>query len=450
MVENMKRILETCSLVSMLWLGASTALGQGSPTRLPVVQSRVNQEFASLFELYKHLHAHPELSFKEAQTAKRVAEELRQAGLEVTEKVGGHGIVAVLRNGKGPTVLVRTDLDALPVKEQTGLPYASQARQVDDQGNEVSTMHACGHDVHMTSLVGTARVLKALKDRWQGTLVMIGQPAEERGGGAKAMLEDGLFTRFPKPEVCVALHVASELPAGTVGYVEGFALANVDSVDITIRGIGGHGAWPHTTKDPVVLAAQTVLALQTIVSRETAPGEPAVVTIGSIHGGAKHNVIPDEVKLQLTLRSYTDEVREQTIAAVKRITRGLGVAAGLPEEKMPIVQVGGEFTPATYNDPELTRRLAGVFENWFGKTNVWKRKPVMGGEDFSRYGRTPDKIPICIFWLGAIKPEAIKESEQTGKPLPSLHSPFFTPVPEPTIKTGVAAMSAAVLELMKK
>lgn len=443
----MKVRLKSSVVVAALTLGFPV-LAQPAGDLHSIVRIQVEAQYAQLFALYKHLHTHPELSFKEEQTAKRIAEELRQTGFEVTEKVGGFGVVAVLRNGTGPTVLVRTDLDALPVKEQTELPYASQARMTDDQGNEVPAMHACGHDVHMTSLVGTARVLKTLRDRWQGTLVMIGQPAEERGGGAKAMLEDGLFTRFPKPEVCVALHVASELPAGTIGYVEGFALGNVDAMDITIRGIGGHGAWPHTTKDPVVLAAQTVLALQTIVSRETAPGEPAVVTVGSIHGGAKHNVIPDEVKLQLTLRSYTDDVREQTIAAVKRITHGLAVAAGLPEDKMPIVKLGNEFTPATYNDPALTRRLAGVFEGWFGKAQVVKRKPVMGGEDFSRYGRTTDKIPICIFWLGAVKPEAIQESEQTGKPLPSLHSPFFAPLPEPTIKTGVTAMSAAVLELM--
>ena len=423
-----------------------------SPTSLrESLQARANREYPRLFELYKHLHTHPELSLHEEKTGQRVADELKETGLEVTTRVGGHGVVGVLRNGRGPTILVRTDLDALPVKEQTGLPYASTVRATDDKGAEVEVMHACGHDVHMTVLVGAARTLVSLKDRWQGTLVMIGQPAEEKGSGARKMLADGLFTRFPKPDYCLALHVKADLPAGSLGYIEGYALGNVDSVDITIRGVGGHGAWPHKTKDPIVLAAQIVLALQTIVSREIAPGEPAVVTVGSIHGGTKHNIIPDEVQLQLTLRSYTDEVRAQTIAAIKRMTRGLAEAAGLPEDRLPIVALQEqEFTPATYNDPVLTRRLAGAFKNWFSETNVQQVKPVMGGEDFSEYGRTPDKIPICMFWLGAVKPELVLESERTGKPLPSLHSSQFAPLPEPTIKTGVISMTAAVLELAGK
>ena len=415
------------------------------------LQTRAHQEYPRLFELYKHLHTHPELSLHEEKTGQRVADELKEAGLEVTSRVGGHGVVGVLRNGRGPTILVRTDLDALPVKEQTGLPYASNVRATDDKGAEVDVMHACGHDVHMTVWVGVARTLVSLKDLWQGTLVMIGQPAEEKGSGARKMLADGLFARFPKPDYCLALHVKADLPAGSVGYVEGYALGNVDSVDITIRGVGGHGAWPHKTKDPIVLAAETVLALQTIVSREIAPGEPAVVTVGSIHGGTKHNIIPDEVQLQLTLRSYTDEVRAQTIAAIKRMTRGLAEAAGLPEDRLPIVALQEqEFTPATYNDPALTRRLAGVFRSWFGETKAQQVKPVMGGEDFSEYGRTSDKIPICMFWLGAVKPELVQESEKTGNPLPSLHSSQFAPLPEPTIKTGVIAMTAAVLDLAGK
>ncbi|MEW6302233.1 MAG: amidohydrolase [Verrucomicrobiota bacterium] len=415
-----------------------------------VVRQRVNVEYSSLFELYKHFHANPELSFKEEKTAQRIADELKKAGFEVTPKVGGHGVVGVLRNGAGPTVLVRCDMDALPVPEQTGVPYASKVKTIDAEGKEVSVMHACGHDIHMTSFIGTARVLQQLKSSWQGTLVLIAQPAEERGGGARAMLDDGLFKRFPRPDYCIALHVASELPAGMVGYVEGYTLANVDSVDITIKGLGGHGAWPHTTRDPIVLAAQTVLALQTIVSRETPPGEPAVVTIGSIHGGAKHNIIPDEVKLQLTLRSYTDETRNRTIDSIKRIVRGLAQAAGLPEDKMPVVTIGDEFTPATFNDPVLTQRLAKTFGEWLSEGNVMKSKPVMGGEDFGRYGRTEHKIPICIFWLGAITPESVRQAQIAGKTLPSLHSPLFVPAAEPTIKTGVTAMSAAALELLGK
>jgi hippurate hydrolase len=414
------------------------------------VAARVSAETGSLVKLYQHLHANPELSFQEEKTGRRIAEELRQAGFEVTERIGGHGVVGVLKNGSGPTIMMRTDLDALPVPEQTGLPYASKAKAIDPDGKEVPVMHACGHDIHMTSFIGTARVMSALKGEWKGTLVFIGQPAEERGRGARAMLKDGLFTRFPKPEKVVALHVASDSPVGTVGYVPGFALANVDSVDITIRGVGGHGAYPHGAKDPIVLAAQTVLALQTIVSREIAPTEPAVVTVGSIHGGTKHNIIPDEVTLQLTLRSYNDQVRAQTIAAIHRITKGLAQAAGLPEDRMPIVKVSDEFTPACYNDPALTRRLAGVVEQWLGAGTAIERQPVMGGEDFAEYGRTEDKIPISMLWLGVVNPEAVKESLQKKKALPTIHSPFFAPAAEPSIKTGVTVMSGVLLELLGK
>lgn len=428
-------------------LFASGALAQGQQG---LVISTISTEYPSLFELYKHLHANPELSFHEERTSARIADELKHAGFDVTPHVGGFGIVAVMKNGSGPTVLVRSDMDALPVKEQTDLPYASKVTTKDEVGNEVSVMHACGHDMHMTALVGTARVLASQKDRWHGTLILIGQPAEERGGGARAMLLDGLFTRFPKPDFCLALHDKADLPAGKIGVVPGAALANVDSVDITVRGVGGHGAWPHLTKDPVVLASQIVLALQTIVSREVEPGQAAVVTVGSIHGGAKHNIIPDEVKLQLTVRSYTDKVRKQTLDAIKRIARGQGLAAGLPEDRLPVVAVEDEFTPALFNPPELTERLTKVFKSWLGDQNVEQAKPVMGGEDFSEYGRTPEKIPICFFWVGGVKREAFDESARASKSLPSLHSPFWAPDPEPTIKTGITAMTAAVLELMKK
>lgn len=409
----------------------------------------VEREYASLEMLYKHCHAHPELSFREEKTAQRLAEELTALGIEVTTKVGGHGVVGVLRNGNGPTVLIRTDLDALPVKEQTGAPYASTVRATNEFGVGVDVMHACGHDVHITSLVGAARVLTQLKSQWSGTLVFIGQPAEERGAGARAMIEDGLFTRFPKPDFCLALHVSSDMAAGSVGVVEGFMLANVDSVDITVRGVGGHGAWPHKTKDPVVLAAQTIMALQTIVSRETDPLESAVVTVGSVHGGTKHNIISDEVKLQLTVRSFSDEVRANTLASIRRIVRGQAISAGIPEDRLPEVQINErEFTPSTYNNPELARRLGDAFKGMFGESKVIKRKPVMGGEDFSHYGRTGDKIPICMFWLGSVEPERVAESERTGQPLPALHSSLYRPSMEPTIKTGVRAMSAAVLELV--
>jgi hippurate hydrolase len=359
-------------------------------------------------------------------------------------------VVALLKNGSGPTVLVRSDLDGLPVKEQTGVSYASTVTTKDEAGKDVPVMHACGHDVHMTCLVGVARVLAHFKNQWHGTLVLIGQPAEERGGGAKAMLKDGLFTRFPKPDFCLALHDSAELPAGAVSYTPGFAMANVDSVDLTVRGLGGHGAHPHKTKDPVLLAAEIVVALQSIVSREIEPGQPAVVTVGSIHGGTKHNIIPDEVKLQLTVRSYTDQVRQQTLAAIARIARGQALAAGLPDDRLPIIEIGDEFTAATYNDPKLTERLAGVFKSWFGEANTVYRKPTMGGEDFGEFGRTADKIPICLFDLGGVKPEVFEEAQRSGKTLPSLHSPLWAPDPEPTLKTGITAMTAAVLELMDK
>jgi len=414
------------------------------------VVAQVDAEYPSLFEFYKHLHANPELSFHEAQTATRLASELKQAGFEVSTGVGGFGVVAVLRNGPGPTVLVRTDLDALPVKEQTGLPYASQVITKDDAGNEVSVMHACGHDIHMTTLVGTARALAAEKSAWNGTLVLIGQPAEERGSGARAMLADGLFTRFPKPDYCLALHDKSDLPAGTVGTTPGAALANVDSVDITVRGVGGHGSAPETAKDPIVLASQIVLALQTIVSREISPHDPAVVTVGSIHGGTKHNIIPDEVKLQLTVRSYNETTRAKLLAAIKRIAHGQALAAGVPEGLLPEVRFSEDQTPATYNDPSLTERVTKAMRKVLPADRIVTVKPVMGGEDFSEYGRTADKIPICLFWLGGVKQETYDAAHREGKPLPSLHSPFWAPDPEPTIKTGVTAMTAAVLDLMKK
>ena len=419
-----------------------------APTQKDVRDS-VDKEFSNLLKLYQHLHANPEISFQEEKTGLRLGAEMKKLGFEVTQNVGGFGVVCVLKNGKGPTVLVRTDTDALPVKEATGLPFASTRTTTDDSGKTVPTMHACAHDVSMTCWNGVARVLTQLKQKWKGTLVFIAQPAEERGAGAKAMLADGLFKKFPVPDYCLALHVSSDQPAGTLGYTSGFAMANVDSVDITVRGVGGHGSQPQSTKDPIVLASQIVLALQTIVSREIHPLDPAVVTVGSIHGGTKHNIIPDEVHLQLTIRSYSDEVREKLIAAIKRIAIGQAVAAGLSEEKHPLVKVKDEYTPAAYNDPKLVARVNGVFEKWFGKDVMIERKPTMGGEDFGRYGRTEHKIPIYMFRLGGVSPAAMKRAQALGQPLPSLHSAKFAPDTD-CIRTGVTAMSAAVLELLSK
>lgn len=410
------------------------------------LEANLHSDLPYLQQLYLDLHRNPELSFLEEQTAKRVAEELKSAGFEVAEKVGFHGVVGVLRNGSGPVLLIRTDMDALPIKEQTGLPYASTKKQVNTTGEEVPVMHACGHDLHMSAAIGAARFLGRNKDLFSGTVVVIGQSAEERGSGARAMLKDGLFERFPKPNYCLALHVHSSLEVGKVGYVPGYMMANVDMVDITIRGVGGHGAYPHLAKDPVVLASETVLALQTLISREKKAGDPGVLTVGSIHGGTKHNIIPDEVKLQLTLRSYSDLVRSNMIAGIKRVTRGLGIAAGLPEDRMPVVTVlEDEFTPATYNDPTLTERWMKALEGWLGKSALVRDEPQMGGEDFSEYGRTTDRIPICLLWLGSVPTEKIKDGKA-----PSIHSPFYHPEPEGSIRTGVTVLSAAALDLLKK
>ena len=410
----------------------------------------VSAELNSLTGLYEHLHRNPELSFYEEKTAARLISELRKLDFDVTPKVGGHGFVAVLKNGAGPAVMIRTDLDGLPVVEKTGRPYASDTRTRDDQGNDVGVMHACAHDIHMTSFVGTARMLARLKADWSGTLVMIGQPAEERGAGARAMLEDGLFTRFPRPGYVLGLHADSGLETGAIGYGAGFVFANVDSVDVTIRGVGGHGAAPHQTKDPIVIASQVVLALQTIVSREVRPTDSAVVTVGSIHGGTKHNIISGEVKLQITVRSYSDKTRKMVLDSIRRITTHIARAAGVPADREPTVRVvEKEYTPALYNDPALVGRLVPVWKRIFGSGKVVELDPAMVGEDFSRYGREDPRVPIFMFRLGTIDPARMQESQRpSGKPLPSLHSAFFWPVPRPTIETGVKSMTAAVLELM--
>jgi hippurate hydrolase len=409
-----------------------------------------DQLYPALFNLYKDLHAHPEISFQEKNTAAKIAAQLKSLGFEVTENFGGHGVVAVLKNGPGPCIMVRTDLDGLPVEEKTNAPYASKIRTKDENGKDVPTMHACGHDVHMTVFTGVAQTMVQFRNRWKGTLLMIGQPAEERSGGAKAMLKEGLFIKFPRPDYVLALHMNAFLTAGKVGYTEGGIMASVDAVDITVRGVGGHGAIPQSTKDPIVIASQIVLALQTIVSREISPFEPAVVTVGSIQGGTQFNIIPDEVNLQLTLRSYSDQVRNQTIAAINRICKGIAEAAGVPQDRMPIVTIRDQYTPPTINDIALTRRLVSVFSGAIGKENVVDTPASMVGEDFSFFSRQEPKIPSCMFWLGAVDPALIEESHKNNRELPSLHSSLFLPLPEPAIKTGIKSMSAAILELMHK
>ena len=422
----------------------------GSSLAAADVASVVKQELPSLVTLYKELHANPELSLHETETAARIAKELREAGLEVTENVGGHGVVGVLKNGDGPVILVRTDLDALPVKEQTGLPYASTKVVKDELGREVNVMHACGHDMHMASFIGTARALVKLRDQWQGTVVMIGQPAEERVLGARFMLRAGLFTKFPKPDKAIALHCSSDMAHGTVGSVEGFALANVDSVEIVVKGVGGHGSMPHLCRDPIVLSSQIVLALQTIVSREVRPGDPAVITVGSIHGGTKSNIISDEVRLQLTLRSYKKETRQHLIDSIKRIVKAQAESANMPADKMPEVLISDDSATALYNQPELCQEVRKLVGAAIGADNVLTREPVMGAEDFSEYGMTKDKVPLCMFWLGTQPPAVVAAARAKGTTLPSLHSPYFKPVPEPSIETGVTAMTSAVMGLLKK
>lgn len=434
----------------MLGLLAAATLTAATPEVRDAVRSKVDAEYASLETIYKDLHAHPELSFMETRTAALLAGEFRQLGFEVTEKVGITGVVAVLKNGPGPTVLVRGDMDALPVKEISGLTYASTAVVQDLSGKDQPAMHACAHDTHVTGLIGTARVLVALKDRWSGTLVMIGQPAEEIVAGAHAMLVDGLYTRFPRPDFALALHTWSGLPAGEIGYGEGPFLASVNSLDILVRGVGGHGSAPDTTKDPVVLAAQIVVALQTIVSREVKPGTTAVVTVGTIHGGLKRNIISEEVKLELTLRAFDDKVMEQLVASVRRICAGTAQAAGVPADRLPVITVTPESSPVTSNDGPLTRRLAGVFTEWLGADRVRQTPPVTGAEDFTFFGRTAEKVPICIWWVGGTAPEKFAESKRTGIPLPSNHNPGFAPVPGPTLKAAVTSMTAAVLDLLAK
>jgi hippurate hydrolase len=435
----MRKIL----LAAIIVIG--TTAGLAGQTAAPPALAPLDSIYPDLDKLYIDLHQTPELSLHEEKTAAKLAARLKALGYEVTTGVGGTGVVAILKNGKGPTVLVRADMDALPVEERTGLAYASKVTTKDDSGATVSVMHACGHDIHMTSLIGAATLLARAKDRWRGTLFLIAQPAEEKGGGARSMLKDGLFTRFPKPDFAISFHDKASMPAGKLIYTPGFAFANVDSVDLTIYGRGGHGAYPHATVDPIVIAARTILALQTIVSREENPLDPAVVTVGSIHGGAKHNIIPDEVKLLITVRSYKEEVRKRILASIERIAKAEAAAAGAPTP--PKVEVT-EGTPATYNDPALTKRIAGALGKAFGESNVIEGQPTMGGEDFSEYGRAG--VPALQFEVGAVEPGKYEASQKNGTPLPSLHSSEFAPDRERTLRMGTSSLTVAALELLGK
>lgn len=395
-----------------------------------------------VLDLYMWLHAHPEVSFEEEKTAAKLAERWKAAGMKISTDVGGHGIVGIHRNGDGPTVMLRTDLDGLPVTEKTPLAFASIQTTIGSGGSPTGVMHACGHDIHMTSLTTVIDYLMTHQEQWSGTLMVIGQPAEERGAGAKAMLEDGLFEKFPKPDFALAMHVSGDTPVGEIGMRPGFALANVDSVDITMKGRGGHGSQPHNTIDPIVQASQLVMSLQMIVAREIAPIEPAVVTVGSIHGGTKHNIIGNECKLQLTVRSYSQDVRAKLIEAIRRRTLAVAQSYDAPE---PTIAVS-EGTPSLRNDDDLTARIQTVFETRFGAENINEDEPSMGGEDFSRYGI--EGVPILMYRVGTIEKRRLDRFGKLGVPPPSLHSGLYYPDAEPTLRVAFEAMTAAVLELM--
>jgi amidohydrolase len=438
-------------LVSHLFLTFSSIFGfafagQGyavspQPTRLASLTDWLEAQAAELVKHYQHLHRHPEVSFEEKETAAYLAQLWREAGFELTTGLGGYGIVGILKNGDGPTVMLRTDLDALPVTEKTNLPYASQVQTQTVDGGQSGVMHACGHDLHMTVVTGAAQYLSAHRQAWRGTLMLVGQPAEERGSGATAMLNDGLFTRFSKPDFALALHVEPTTPAGAVAVRSGYLLANVDSVDIEVLGKGGHGASPETTVDPIVQAAELILSLQSIVSREIKPTEPAVVTVGAVHGGTKHNIIGDHCHLQITVRSYSPEVRSQLLAAIERRARGVAMSFGAPVPKIRI----SEGTPALENHRELTERIASCFRAALGQQRVLEAEQVMGGEDFSQYGLAG--VPIMMYRLGVISPRRLEQARAAQEPLPSLHSPTFYPDLEGSLETGVASLSLAVMEL---
>ncbi len=431
----------------------------------------VAADYDYVFDLYKHFHANPELSFKESESAARMIAELEGLGFtttqgigdkwtkkkakadagEVYEGVAGYGFVAIMENGDGPTLMIRADMDALPLEEKTGVSYASTVVSTDYKGQQAPVMHACAHDSHMAIMVGTARRLVAMKDQWSGTLILLGQPAEEIGLGALAMLEDGLYKKFPKPDYVLATHTSGWDSAGDVTYTSGFALANVDSVDIYIKGIGAHGSAPQFSKDPIVIGAQIVNALQTLVSRELDPLDSGVVTVGSFQAGYKHNIIPDAAHLQITVRSYEDNVREKLLNGIRRIAKAQAVSAGLSDDMMPEVVIESDYTPSTYNNPEMTTRVMAAISKSVGEDRVYERPPSMGGEDFSRFGRTSDDIPTVIFWTGGSDPVAMTAAREGKGVAPAAnHSPFFAPIPEPTLKTGVHALTAGALELLSE
>jgi len=458
--------LFTTSLIALSLGVAGTSAAKDSN-----LTNAVSADYNYVLDLYRHFHENPELSYQEKESAARMAKEWRELGFKVTENigdkwvkakikkdfetvpegVGGYGLVGVMKNGDGPTVMLRADMDALPLEEKTGLSYASKVTATDHRGVQAPVMHACAHDSHMAILIGTARQLTQNKDKWSGTLVLLGQPAEEVGHGAQAMLSDGLYTKFPKPDYVLATHTSGWDKAWDITYTPGYALANVDSVDIHIKGMGTHGSAPHTGKDPIVLGSQIINALQTLVSRELNPLDAGVVTVGAFNAGYKHNIIPDEAHLQLTVRSYKDDVRKTLLDGIRRIAKAQAISAGLPEELHPVVETESDYTPSTFNDPDLTTRVMGAVSKQIGKARVYERPPSMGGEDFSFFHRHDEDIPTLIFWTGGSDPAAMDKAIAGEGPLPPAnHSPFFAPNPEAALKTGVEAMTIGAMELLQK
>jgi amidohydrolase len=427
-----------------------------SPCWTEPLPAFVSGQVPNLVETYKGIHAHPELSHHEEHTSALLAEELRKAGYTVTERVGkypngsqAYGVVAVLQNGPGKRLLIRTDLDALPVTEETGVSYASHVKTKNDSGQDVGVMHACGHDVHITTMIGTGRALAAMKKQWHGTVILIGQPAEELVDGAKAMLADHLYERFGTPDLAIALHDTNTRPAGTVSVTSGAAMAATTSIDVTMRGIGGHGARPQEGKDPVVMAGEFIVQVQTVVSRQEDPQNPAVVTIGAIHGGTKRNVIPNDVKMELTTRAFSDKAMQTIVDGVRRTAQGVALSAGVPADLAPIITLQ-ESTPVTYNDPALTARVRAALVTALGAQNVSDEPPIMASEDFGLFGLEGHKIPTVLFWLGAMNPAKFAAAQSEGKLLPGLHTSLFQPDPEPTLRTGVTAMTSVALDLLRK
>ncbi|GAY22060.1 MULTISPECIES: amidohydrolase [Sphingobium] len=445
-------VMAAASLISIAHAQSPGAPVNGATPATPpnAIAATIAKDMDGLMTLYRDLHANPELSEQESATAAKLARRLKAMKFTVTEKVGGTGVVAVLKNGSGPVLLIRADMDGLPVTEQTGLEFASRVKAKTADGSETGVMHACGHDTHMTAFIETARLLSTMKEEWKGTLVMILQPAEEVGRGARLMLEDGLYTRFPRPTHAIAFHDAANLEAGKIGYTPGFALANVDSVDLLVRGVGGHGAYPQTTRDPIVIGARIVNSLQTLVSREQDPFDPAVVTVGSFMGGAKHNVIPDDAKMLLTVRSYSDETREKLIRGIERVARGEAIAAGVPDDRMPVISVKDEFTPSTYNPPAFANRMADVLKAHFPEGTVSETRPSMAGEDFGRYYRADKSIESFIFWVGGVPADQMAKAKAGEVSLPSLHSPFWAPQADQVIATASEAMTVLAMHILKR